>query len=339
MYWPDKVEEDLRELIGYCRYYFPLSATQQMLDEFRPMFCPFDESMARAMNALAMFLPTMLKATDKKYGYQLWLEELLRIWLGFHGVPSWESFMLQLFSRVAAENIGYIQWDDYISAIFTKFLRTLELPVGKKQLQLVYSHDSFDTDSAVLWPVAMLHSEACLVALERLFKSIESYFHPSNYGNWTEKLSSTLMFLPVGIVARLQLEIFRPKDWMPEIPREACLTDSTIRRFVRAFKPLAFLNLFGKSASDEAVEAIKNLALLAPDEIFPDLLEKFYASVETLTEPERFQSIVSALCGALPYLFHYKDGKKNVVPLMLAMLPGIDSNDAKKTTSTLGFFS
>lgn len=70
-------------------------------------------------------------------------------------------------------------------------------------------------------------------------------------------------------MARLQLERFRPQDWMPEIPKEACLTDEGIRRFVRAFKPLAFLNLFGKSASDEAVEAIKNLALLAPEEIFP----------------------------------------------------------------------
>ena len=181
--------------------------------------------------------------------------------------------------------------------------------------------------------------DACMVALERLFKSVESYFHPSNYGNWTDKLSSTLMFLPMGLVARLQLERFRPRDWMPEIPKPACLTDAQIKRFVRAFKPLAFLNLFSRAVADEAVEAIKNLALLAPDEIFPDLLEKFYASVDTLTEPLRFQAIVSALSASLPYLFSYKDGKKNVVPLMIAMLPGIDSNDSRKTMATLGFFS
>ncbi|OQV18206.1 Proteasome activator complex subunit 4 [Hypsibius exemplaris] len=339
LYWPDKMEEDMRELIGYCRYYFPLSATQEMLDEFRPMFCPFDDSMARAMGYLSMFLPTMLKPTEAEHGYKLWLDEFLRLWLGFHGVPSWEAPMLQLFSRVAAENIGYIPWDNYVSSIFTKFLRTLELPVGKKQLQLVYSNESFDDSSAVLWPVAMMHSEACMVALERVFKSVESYFHPSNYGNWTDKLSSTLMFIPSGLVARLQLERFRPRDWMPDIPAEACLTDAQIRRFVRAFKPLAFLNLFSRAAADEAVEAIKNMALMAPDEIFPDLLEKFYASVETLTEPLRFQAIVSALSASLPYLFSYKEGKKNVVPLMLAMLPGIDSNDSRKTMAALGFFS
>lgn len=310
-----------------------------MLDEWRPMLCPFDDSMYTAMNYFSMFLPTMLKPDQRQHGYELWLDEFLNIWLGFHGVPSWESPMLQLFSRVAAENIGHIKWERYVCAIFNKFLRTLELPVGKNQLQMVYSNESFDNSSAVLWPVAMIHNEACMTALERLFKSVESYFHPSNYGNWTDKLSSSLMYLPLGLVARLQLERFRPKDWMPEIPKEACLSEAVIKRFVVAFKPLAFLNLFSKSTPDEAVIAIQHLALLAPEEIFPDLLEKFYSSVETLTEPLRFQAIVAALSASLPFLFLYSEGKKNVVPLMLAMLPGIDSNDVRKTTATLAFFS
>ncbi|XP_055341641.1 proteasome activator complex subunit 4A-like [Paramacrobiotus metropolitanus] len=338
-YWPEKLDDKLRELIGFCRYYFPLSATQEMLDEFRPMLCPFDDQMSTAMDYLSMFLPTMLKPHQAQYGYELWLEEFLNIWLAFHGVPAWEMSMLQLFSRAAAENIGYIQWEKYVAAIFTKFLRTLELPVGKKQLQLVYSNDSFDESSAVLWPVAMIHNEKCLQALEVLFRSVESYFHPSNYGNWTDKLSQTLMFLPMGMVARLQLERFRPKDWMPEIPPEACLSDDTVRRFVRAFKPLALLNLFNKSAPEEAAIAIQQLALLAPEEIFPDLLDKFYSSVENMVEPLRFQAIVAALSASLPFLFNYKDGRKHVVPLMLALLPGIDSNDVRKTVSTLGFFS
>ena len=74
VYWPDKTDEHLEELIGYCRYYFPLEATQEMLEEWRPMLCPFDESMTKAMQYFSTFLPTMLKPSQSQYGFKLWLE-------------------------------------------------------------------------------------------------------------------------------------------------------------------------------------------------------------------------------------------------------------------------
>uniref|UniRef100_A0A673LWV1 Proteasome activator complex subunit 4A-like n=1 Tax=Sinocyclocheilus rhinocerous TaxID=307959 RepID=A0A673LWV1_9TELE len=42
-----------------CRY-FPESATQEMLEEWRPLMCPFDVTMQKAMGYFELFLPTTL---------------------------------------------------------------------------------------------------------------------------------------------------------------------------------------------------------------------------------------------------------------------------------------
>ena len=41
---PKNLENILKNAVRTCRPYFPVSATRQMLDEFRPLLCPFDVS-------------------------------------------------------------------------------------------------------------------------------------------------------------------------------------------------------------------------------------------------------------------------------------------------------
>jgi proteasome activator subunit 4 len=48
----------LRSLIKYSRPYFPLSATKEILAELRPLMCPLDVTMGKAMSYYEMFLPT-----------------------------------------------------------------------------------------------------------------------------------------------------------------------------------------------------------------------------------------------------------------------------------------
>lgn len=46
---------------SFCSYrYFSESATEEMLDEWRPLFCPFDVTMQRAISYFELFLPTTL---------------------------------------------------------------------------------------------------------------------------------------------------------------------------------------------------------------------------------------------------------------------------------------
>lgn len=48
-------------MIIVCLFrYFSESATQEMLDEWRPLLCPFDVTMQRAISYFELFLPTTL---------------------------------------------------------------------------------------------------------------------------------------------------------------------------------------------------------------------------------------------------------------------------------------
>ena len=50
--------------------YFPVTATQEMLDEWRPLMCPFDVSMAEAMYFYDLFLPTLVPVEEYDQGYK-----------------------------------------------------------------------------------------------------------------------------------------------------------------------------------------------------------------------------------------------------------------------------
>jgi proteasome activator subunit 4 len=55
---PSSLEGNLRNLIKFSRPYFPLSATREMLEEWRPLMCPLDVTMHKAMGYFENFLPT-----------------------------------------------------------------------------------------------------------------------------------------------------------------------------------------------------------------------------------------------------------------------------------------
>ncbi|XP_055349230.1 proteasome activator complex subunit 4A-like isoform X2 [Paramacrobiotus metropolitanus] len=336
---PDSLERRLTELIHFCRVYFAPEAAQEMLDTWRPLLCPHSSSMKKAIKYFSMFLPTVGREGEQPW--KVWFDEMMGIWMTFSGVPTWESDLVSLLARVALETSGHIDWRPYISVIFNKFLRNLKLPVGKKRLKLVFGGKAFDATSAAMWPVGMLHHEECLVALETLFKAVESYFYPSNHGEWSGNLSSVIMRLALGVVARVNAERYREKSWTPEVPVDARLTDATIRRFVKGMKPLVLLNMYSKSIGPrlESMFALKNLAELCPEEIVPDILERLYPALDALTEPQRLTVSLSGMSMCMRSLLMMPDGRKHVLPLLLGVLPGIDSNDFRKSGCTFQFLT
>lgn len=57
------------KVIAYS--YFAPSATKEMLDEWRPLICPTDVTMSKAITYLELFLPTLLppELFDQEYRY------------------------------------------------------------------------------------------------------------------------------------------------------------------------------------------------------------------------------------------------------------------------------
>ncbi len=50
--------------------YFPESATQEMLDEWRPLLCPFDVTMQKAIGYYELFLPTIMPPEQHDKGFK-----------------------------------------------------------------------------------------------------------------------------------------------------------------------------------------------------------------------------------------------------------------------------
>ena len=61
---------DTRRICRPFSRYFPVSATQEMLDEWRPLLCPFDVTNIKAIHYFEYFLPTDLPPEHHDKGFK-----------------------------------------------------------------------------------------------------------------------------------------------------------------------------------------------------------------------------------------------------------------------------
>ncbi|XP_061602006.1 proteasome activator complex subunit 4A isoform X1 [Cololabis saira] len=340
------VESVLKTLVKSCRPYFSEAATQEMLNEWRPLLCPFDVTMQRAISYFELFLPTTLPPELHHKGFKLWFDELVSLWMSVQNLPSWEIHLVNLFARLANDNIGYIDWDPYIPKIFTRILRSLNLPVGTSQMIVPrYITNAYDISHVVLWVSSLLGgpSKQAQAQLSGLFNSITSFFHPSNHGRWLMKLMKLLQRLPASVVRRLHRERYRKPSWLTPIPDSHKLTEEDITDFVQSMMQPVLLAMFSKTGSLDAAQALQNLALMRPELVIPPVLEKTYPALETLTEPHQLTATLSCMIGVARSLVsggqRFPEGPTHMLPLLMRALPGVDPNDFSKCMITFQFIA
>ncbi|XP_036402211.1 proteasome activator complex subunit 4A [Megalops cyprinoides] len=345
-WFPNSVENVLKTLVKSCRPYFPPSATQEMLEEWRPLLCPFDVTMQRAISYFELFLPTTLPPELHHMGFKLWFNELIDLWVSVQNLPGWEVHLVNLFARLANDNIGYIDWDPYIPKIFTRILRSLNLPVGTSQMLVPrYLTNAYDIGHIVIWVSSLLGgpSKQAQKQLSGLFNSITSFFHPSNHGRWLMKLMKLLQRLPASVVRRLHRERFRKPTWLTPVPDSHKLTEQDITDFVESMKQPVLLAMFSKTGSLDAAQALQNLALMRPELVIPPVLEKTYPAMETLTEPHQLTATLSCMIGVARSLVsgghRFPEGPTHMLPLLMRALPGVDPNDFSKCMITFQFIA
>ncbi|XP_024887172.1 proteasome activator complex subunit 4B-like [Temnothorax curvispinosus] len=191
-------------VIYSVKIYFPLNATQEILDELRPKLCPHDGvTMCTSLQILECFLPLQLSPEHHPRGYRLWFDEFMTMWKVCHNGPQWENDMMCLIARLAAFNIGYIDWEPHVPFMFTRFIRCLNLPVTYKQTPNTLNH-KMEMSSISMWIVATLgNGTSTQMYLEKFLKTIETYFYPANFGRWVGKLKELLVKLPYHFIIRL----------------------------------------------------------------------------------------------------------------------------------------
>lgn len=345
-WFPNSVENVLKTLVRSCRPYFPDSATKEMLEEWRPLLCPFDVTMQRAISYFELYLPTTLPPELHHKGFKLWFDEMISLWVAVQNLPGWEVHLVNLFARLANDNIGYIDWDPYIPKIFTRILRSLNLPVGTSQMLVArYVTNAYDIGHVVLWISSLLGgpSKQAQSQLSGLFNSITSFFHPSNHGRWLMKLMKLLQRLPASVVRRLHRERYRKPTWLTPVPESHQLTEQDITAFVESMMQPVLLAMFSKTGSLDAAQALQNLALMRPELVIPPVLEKTYPAMETLTEPHQLTATLSCMIGVARSLVsggqRFPEGPTHMLPLLMRALPGVDPNDFSKCMITFQFIA
>lgn len=223
--YPPSLESTLRSLSRSCRAYFPESATQEMLDEWRPLLCPFDVTFAKAMTYFEVFLPTYDVQRFRDKTYPLWFDEFMGFWDACHNSPPWENVsesfhyahpaaltadfrlpqtMLSLYARLAEHNVGCIDWEPHVPVMFTRIQNSFGLPVTFKKINVMNKSTALDVGSLVKWVVATLGcSSATQQALQKLFQSLDSYYHTANFGHHSGKLMEFLSKLTSFFIRRL----------------------------------------------------------------------------------------------------------------------------------------
>lgn len=341
------LESNLKGLLRAARVYFPMSSTADILEEFRPYLCPYDKKMNRGLYYMEMLLPTVTaKPEEHEVGYHLWLEELMSIWDCNPHSPEWEQQVVLIFARLAHDTIGLIDWSPWIPKIFTHLMKSFDLQNGSVRVQVKRSYSVFDMNAVVLWIVSMMSGakdDITLSHIEMMFKSLDSYYYPSNRGNWNTKLSQLLSKLPNAFVKRLHRERFKKRTWEPIVPETHRLSEETITRFTNALVPIINIAMFANVGMNDASVAMQHLATVRPSLVITPLLDKMYRSFESLTEPHRlFSCLLCALRIARSLVLGGKDfpeGPSHVIPLLMALLPGIDPNDIRKSAMTFQFVS
>uniref|UniRef100_F1KQ76 Proteasome activator complex subunit 4 n=3 Tax=Ascaris TaxID=6251 RepID=F1KQ76_ASCSU len=286
----------IEAMIAACRYYFPLEATREILDEARPFIHPFDGSMMRATRVMALFLPTRLThAEHDKYGAKLWIDEAWHWYtLSDNNNGFWEIMLLHLFSRLSSESCGYYNWTDKFDIIFSRVMRMFSLSVRKDQITVGVSGNRVDLFST--WIVYMLggKSDGAQGHLTQMLNSLEPYFHPSNTGEHTERLLVFLVALCNAFVSRLHKERYCRVEGH-DIPPWMKLTDAQIDLFVESILPCAEWTIFAKGQNGLTPQIMRSLAFLSPGIVLPAILDVVYPSLSTVVEPHRLVESLNCL--------------------------------------------
>uniref|UniRef100_A0A182W0W9 Proteasome activator complex subunit 4 C-terminal domain-containing protein n=1 Tax=Anopheles minimus TaxID=112268 RepID=A0A182W0W9_9DIPT len=330
------MEANLQCAIQVCTPYFPPSSTQEILDELLSKLQPLDNgSGCEVITILNIFL-------NYEQGYELWFDKLMSIWDGYHN-PPWAGDFMTMYAVVGLKNLGHIDWEPYIPTMFARITRSINFPVNYRNAKGGRAN-GMPPDAIATWIVSALGPRSSAQKYLNTFMStIETYLHPANTGKWVTMLGELLSMLPRVFIDRLVIERFRKGHHIRPIPNEHKLTEECITAFVECMKPVAFRAMYSRLNAQEVGKIFQCLADLRPALIIPGIIERVYASLDSLTEPRKLTAALHGLIGVSRALVSghkgYTEGRTHVIPLYMATLPGIDGNDQMKTVITFHFLT
>jgi hypothetical protein len=128
-----------------------------------------------------------------------------------------EIVFVKLFGRLAKESPFFIDWTDKMDFLFGELLRSLKLNVSSDQVNLWTSTNVYSTIAPLI--VYNMGGKNNIVQpyIEKLFRMLKNYFHPSNSGAHTQNLLSFILLVSNEMASRLQRERHNPKRYIIQV--------------------------------------------------------------------------------------------------------------------------
>ncbi|KAK6503911.1 hypothetical protein TWF506_002135 [Arthrobotrys conoides] len=357
----------LTKMCTFCQLYTSPTEIPRMLEEFLPYYSlSHPEGAFIVVGLLNLLMPTTPPPPIFPDGQpDKYLPGLFHMWALGSRSRVFDVNFLDFLSRLARDSLpaNHVNFGPYgiftkeqSATIFTAVLRLLEIPVGQASSPYSPIVDinaglaaTLDKDPKkhpvahhiARWVVMSLspHSlhkgGSVLESLEALIQAVETFFHPSNNGNWTKTLSQLAYYLSDFFVMRWN----REQSGEMDIPEDRLLTPALKRRFVLALRDAVFMGIYSKSgtAMNFAMQSLQSLAFLEPDLIIPGSLQRIYPAMQGLVEVHRTTSSLRALQVLASIIVRHRGYRVHTTTLLSLALPGIDANDLDKTLQTLAF--
>ncbi|CZS98979.1 hypothetical protein WAI453_008437 [Rhynchosporium graminicola] len=364
-----KFHKNLGNMCMFASQYFDAREREAMLEEILPFFTTSEISGAFiVLGSLNFIMPSQPAPNEPgQLQPQDYLPTYFHLWSLVNRSKAVDIIFFDTFSRLArdslaSEHIPFSEFGiftkDQSDLIFTALLRLTEIPVGqasspysglvdigaglgayltrdKKKVPVEYSIARWIVMS--LTPACIDKPGSILTNLEGLMVSIDTFFHPSNQGSWTDVLANIVFHLADFFLMRYN----REQSGEMNTPSERRITPELKKRFVLSLKEVTFVGLFSKKprSLNCFFSALQNLAYLEPHLIIPGALQRFYPSLQGLVEVHRTQSSLCGLQMTANIIAKHKGLRCHLTALLALALPGIDANDLSKTLHTLNFIT
>jgi proteasome activator subunit 4 len=359
--------KNIANMCTFAAQYFDPRDRKAMLEELLPYFSTSDVSGAFiVVGALNMLMPTHPASSQPdQLQPQDYLPTFFHLWSLVNRSKAFDMIFFDLFSRLARDSLTseHVQFSEFgiftkdqSDLIFTALLRLTEIPVGQASspystmvdlgagLGMFLERDKkkAPTGYSIARWIVMSLSPSCidkpgsiLSNLEGLMQSIDTFFHPSNQGAWTDMLAQIVFHLVDFFVMRWN----REQSGEMDTPADRQINDELKKRFVLSLKEVMFMGLFSKKAKqlNYYFGTLQGLAYLEPHLIIPGALQRFYPSLQGLVEVHRTQSSLCGLQLTAIVISKHKGLRCHITALLALALPGIDANDLSKTLHTLNF--
>ncbi|CAM6088632.1 unnamed protein product [Calypogeia fissa] len=371
-------------LIRCSRRFFPDGSVAEIWNEFRPALDALTHNSGlEAIGFLSLLLPTKLDKfsdVDRNFLSSKWFEECLDLWAALPNSHYWDRQWGSLLSRYTKHCLlsCSTDLDPYLPTLFTHYLRSFEVPVGKsgtsspvrldvsREIVLAFNGGGWSVSVSKYFAKAIIYmlkpGGQAESHLRNLIDLLEQYYHPSNGGSWTTSLERFLYHLVMYFQKRLSYEQ-RRRSCAGAMTDENIFLGSAERiSFVKAVLPLVERGQYSKDGylSGTAAKTASMLSFVEPSLVLPFITARFHTALNTITATHQLESAVTtlALAARPAFLACAKEGvfkkeensdlsssgyleefTETLVVAMFKTLLGMDANDPPKTLATMELFS